>query len=288
MRVQTAIVSCCVVVTGLAGGAACISGSVLADDKAQAANSGKKVSEQGLFVQVFRLKHANLESIEEKIRSMLPADEAPPLLNQPAAPAVGGGIVGSGNGALGALGIGGGLPAFGMLGFNGGALGGGHQNLPGTQLGIGGGIAGIAGTPGGIAGIAGSPNAGALGALGVPAMPAAIGRAPSPAKWRLVSDDRTNALIFRGSPEDTQTVSEIVALADLGADDPLPKVQRVAAFQLKHAHAGMLVEKLNQLELDVRLGSLEPANIIVAIGSAAAKKDLAELIKALDVEVKPQ
>jgi hypothetical protein len=160
--------------------------------------------------------------------------------------------------------------------------------VPGTQLGIGGGISGIAGSPGGIAGFAGSPNAGALGALGVSGMPAGLGLTQPAAKWRMVTDERTHSLIFRGSPENAQTVSEIVALADLGAGDPLPKVQRVAAFQLKHAQAGPLVEKLNQLELDVRLGSLEPSNIVIAIGSAAAKKELAELIKALDVELKPQ
>jgi Bacterial type II/III secretion system short domain len=133
-------------------------------------------------------------------------------------------------------------------------------------------------------GFAGVGGAGALGVLGGP--PPGNVPAPSTATWRLAIDERTHSLIFRGAAEDLQTVGEIVALSELTPDKPLPALQRLRAFRLKHANAEELVEKLKQLEIDVRLASFEGSNSIVALGSESAKKEIAELIKALDIEVK--
>jgi hypothetical protein len=266
--------------------------AAFADDKTVNADSPKRPGQTAVVSKVFRIKQGNLEAVETQIRTFLQPEVQAAMQVLPNAPGGGNGIAGGGiggglNGALGALGLGGGIG--GMFGLQGGAFG----VQPGTQLGIhggiGGGIAGIQGTQigGGIAGIQGAHPGGALGAFGFSGMQTALGHPPiAPTnKWRLVADERTSSLIFRGSPEDAQTVGELVALANLEPGAPLPPLKRLSAFQLKHAQAGPLVEKLNQLELDARIGALEASNTIVVFGSESAKKEIAELIKALDVEV---
>lgn len=76
--------------------------------------------------------------------------------------------------------------------------------------------------------------------------------------------------------------------SQLPPDKPLPVLQRMKAFRLKHASAADLVEKLTQLEMDVRLSAFDASNIIVALGSESAKKEIADLVKALHIEVKGQ
>jgi hypothetical protein len=283
----------------------------LADEPTPKQSAGKtaKVGPAGLTSKVFTLKTGDLEVLEELIRSLLEPVEGADVGSSQGSTGgfgggglggLGGGITGIGGGGL--TGLGGGLG--GQLGIGGGGIGGGIAGMYGVG-GINGGVAGIAGgalgnQPGirggiagqlGIAGIGGGAlgiagvGGGALGLLGSSAggghMPAA-----STARWRLAIDERTRSLIFRGTPEDLQTVGEIVALAELPANKPLPSLHRVRAFRLEHANAVDLVEKLNQLEMEVRLASLDNSKIIVAIGSESAKKEIAELIKALDIEVK--
>jgi hypothetical protein len=148
---------------------------------------------------------------------------------------------------------------------------------PGGGLGALGAL-GIGGGPPG-----GAPGMGGLGfAGGAPGGPPAA----SAATWRFAIDDRTHSLIFRGTPEDLQTASEVVALAELRPDKPLPPLHRLSAFRLQHANAGDLVTKLNQLEIEVRLESFAGTNIMVALGSDSATREIADLVKALDIEVK--
>ena len=80
-------------------------------------------------------------------------------------------------------------------------------------------------------------------------------------------------------------MSDLVAVAQLGASDPLPAVHHIGVFRMKHVKAGPLVEKLDQLEMDVRMQAFEDSNIIVVVGPEAARSEAAELIKALDIKV---
>jgi hypothetical protein len=150
-------------------------------------------------------------------------------------------------GPPGGLGIGG-----GMLGFGGGALGG---------AGIGG------GRPGGLGG-----GQGALGGgVGGPT-------------WRLAADPRTKSLIIRGSEKEVDIAADLVAVLDLPADKPLPKVKNLRAYKLKHASAQDLNAVLNSL-LDARMVPVEKGNILIVAGSEDVMKDIDGVVEALDIEV---
>jgi hypothetical protein len=255
--------------------------TALMDDLAKPkASNQPKSSPNVLSSKVFTLKAADLTVVEEKIHGLLDSPEAMTSLGGVALAASmsgGEGLVrtdpnvnaGGGLGALGGLGgmfglMGGGLP------IGAGALG---QPNSGGALGIGGGISGAGGL--GALGFAGGP----AGGLYPPA------RALAATSWRMVADERTHSLIFRGTADDLQTVAEVVALAELRPDQPLPALQRLGAFRLKHANAADLVEKLAQLEISVRLCAFDDSNIIATLGSEAARKEIGDLIKALDIEV---
>jgi hypothetical protein len=260
--------------------------TALMDDLAKPkAGNQPKTSPSVLSSKVFTLKAADLMVVEEKIHGLLDSPEVMTTLGgvaQTASMPGGEGIVrtdanvnaggapGSGLGALGGLGgmfglMGGGVP------IGAGALG---QPNAGGALGIGGGISGVGGL--GALGFAGGPVVALAG------RPMQASAAPS---WRMVTDERTHSVIFRGTANDLQTVAEIVALAELKSDQPLPALQRLGAFRLQHANAADLVEKLAQLEISVRLCAFDDSNIIATLGSEAARKEIGDLIKALDIEV---
>lgn len=246
-----------------------------------------------LTSKVFTLKSGDLALAEEKVRSLLESPEvagAEGGLGFVSPGLAGGGLVALDTGGVsspgglegakapqgaGAFGLGG----VGMFGFAGAGGPGGIGGGTGLQRGIGG-----QPTPGGFAGPVGF---GALGG-GMMGGSAGMGHGQAPPTWRMVIDDRTRSLIFRGSPDDLQTVSEIVSLVELPSNKPLPALQRMKAFRLKHANAADLVEKLTQLEMDVRLSALDASNILIAVGSEPAKKEIADLVRALDIEVKVQ
>jgi hypothetical protein len=227
-------------------------GPAAADERQPRADVKTPAPQTGVTSKVFRIKTRNLGVVEERVRSLLPPEELATV--QPFRPVAGqagglaGGGIGGGGGAFGLGGIG------GMYGF---------VNQPGGP-----------GLPaGGALGFAGSSVAGNIGA-GQPTI-----------KWRMVCDDGTGSLIFRGSAQDIQFVTDLVAVAQLGADDALPAVHHIGVFRLKHVKAAPLVEKLNQLEMDVRMQAFEDSNIIVVAGPEAARAEAAELIKALDIKV---
>jgi hypothetical protein len=286
-------------------------------------NKENKFNPVVLTSKVFTLKVADPNDVGEKIRALLqPMTGADREGDRPGAGGFGGfgggGLAGFSGGGIGGIG--------GGIGIAGGGIGGGIGGQFGFGGGISGmhGIAGIAGAAGGIGGIAGSQlgigglAGGGLGALGAgisgqpgPGLglgggfgvgggqPHGLGvggggfgfagspmpAAPTPT-WRLAIDERTRSLIFRGTAEDLQTVGEIVALAELPADKPLPALQHVRAFRLKHADPAELIDKLNQLEIGVRLAAFEGSKIIIALGSESAKIEIADLVKALDIEAK--
>jgi hypothetical protein len=255
--------------------------TALMDEPAPMLTVGNQVRGNPILLssKVFTLKAADISVVEDKIRGLL---DPPESLSGHRGIVLGGLMPGSesipqsGPNINGGAALGGGLPTFGMFGLAGGGvpIGAGQPN-PGSAPGIGGGFGGTGGL--GALGFAGVPTGGMLG------RPV---QASAAATWRMVTDERTRSVIFRGNADELQTVTEIVSLAELKANQPLPALHRLGAFRLKYANAGDLVEKLSQLEINIRLCPLEGSNIIAALGSEAARQEVGDLIKALDIEVK--
>src|SRR5207244_8659125 len=157
----------------------------------------------------------------------------------------------------------------GMMGAAGGPRGGGAGMMPGGPG---------AGDKGGM-GPAGF--GGGMGALG--GGPGGAGGAPLNATWRMAVDSRTNALIIRGADKDLQMAADLVAVLDVPADQPMPNVKNVTAFKLKFAPASEAAAILQELELGAQIVPDERTNSIIIAGPEAGRKEIGELIGALDV-----
>jgi type II secretory pathway component GspD/PulD (secretin) len=218
-------------------------------------------------IKVFRLKNAATADVQEKLDALLavpgPGEAGAEGSGAPAP--MGGGVIGAPPGMIG------GLPP-GAGGF--------------------GGIAGIGGLPagiGGVAGIGGFGGIGGLGALGgVPGgFMGGLGGLPEPApRYKIAVDERTNAIVIRGTEHDIQVAAELVALMELPKAKAPPPLKYLRAFKLKHGDAAAIATLLNELEVDARVVALVDPNLVVVSGSEEATKDIAEAIKELDVEVK--
>lgn len=101
--------------------------------------------------------------------------------------------------------------------------------------------------------------------------------------WRATIDDRTKAVIVRGSEKHIKVAADLVAILDRPANAPMPELQAVKAFALKHADATGLVLVIEQLCFeDLRL-SAPDEKLLVVLGPDEATKAIAELVKELDV-----
>jgi len=150
----------------------------------------------------------------------------------------------------------------GMLGFGGGGM-----------LGLAGGGAGLGGAP------AGNGLGGGLGGLG-----GGLGGGMGGPTWRLAADPRTKSLIIRGSEKEVDIAADLVAVLDLPADKPIPKVKNLRAYKLKHASAQDLNALLSSL-MDARMVPVEKGNILIVAGSEDVMKDIDSVVEALDIEV---
>jgi len=168
------------------------------------------------------------------------------------------------------------------------------ENDPPQQP-MGGNPAGLPGLPGGgMLGVGGGgPGAlggGGLGALGVGGggLGGFGGMGP---QTQVTVDMRTRSLIVRASEKNLQLAADLVAVLDLPKDKPLPSVKSLKVFQLKHAEAEELVQVLQNLEPEARMIALGEAKLMIVAGPDAAMKEIADLVKHLDVpapEVKPE
>ncbi len=156
------------------------------------------------------------------------------------------------------------------------------------------GMVGLPGGPGGMVGGVGG-RGGMMGAMGpggmmpgggVPMGGGFAGFGSGPGSWRLAVDQRTRSLIVRGTERDLQTVADLVAVLDLPAGKPIPKVKNLRAYQLRHANAEELTQVLQLLELDVRIVPLPKANLLILAGAEEAMKEIGSVIEELDVEQK--
>jgi Bacterial type II/III secretion system short domain len=214
-------------------------------------------------IKVFRLKNSAPADVQEKLDALLTvpgAGEAGAEGSGPPAPIPGGVVIGTPPGMIGGL-----PPGAGGIG----------------------GIMGIGGLPAGVGGVAGIGGFGGIGGIGGFGALGGVGGIPEPApRYKIAVDERTNAVVLRGSERDLQVAAELIALMELPKEKTLPPLKHLKAFRLKHGDAAAIVTLLTELEVDARVVALVDPNVVVVSGSDEATKDIAEAIKELDVEVK--
>jgi hypothetical protein len=147
------------------------------------------------------------------------------------------------------------------------------------------GMLGFAGVP--PAGFGGVPGAGFGGIGGGIGFGGGVA-APTVPQWRATVDDRTKAVIVRGSEKHLKVAADLVAILDRPANAPLPQLQIVKAFALKHADSQELAQVIAALEFeDVKLSSPDE-KLLAVIGPDEVTKAIAEIVKELDVPTKNQ
>lgn len=107
-------------------------------------------------------------------------------------------------------------------------------------------------------------------------------------QWRVASDERIGAVIVRGSEKHLKVAADLVAILDRKPNTPIPQLQVVKAFALKHAEPEAIINVIRSLDLeDVRMSSLDDKTLLV-IGPDDVIKTVVELVKELDVPDRPE
>jgi hypothetical protein len=142
------------------------------------------------------------------------------------------------------------------------------------------------GLPGGFGGVP-APIGGALGFGGMPPVGGFCGFLGTGGNvtpvWRATAQARTRAVIVRGSDRHLNVAADLVAILDRPANAPLPKLQVVKAFALKHATAEELVEVINALSFDDAKLATPDEHVLALIAPDDVVRSVAELVKELDV-----
>jgi hypothetical protein len=102
-----------------------------------------------------------------------------------------------------------------------------------------------------------------------------------------VIDLRTKAVIVRGTAKDVELVADLLTVLDSPEDKPAPAVKTLRAFRPKR-DAAEVYTLLRRLAPDVpcRTVAVGRMKLIVARGGDEALKELAEVIRELDVPAK--
>ena len=101
--------------------------------------------------------------------------------------------------------------------------------------------------------------------------------------WRATAQARTRSVIVRGSDRHLSVAADLVAILDRPARAPLPKLQVIKAFALKHATAEELAQVISDLSFDdVKLATPDE-RLLALIAPDDVVKSVAELVKELDV-----
>ena len=90
-------------------------------------------------------------------------------------------------------------------------------------------------------------------------------------------------MIVRGSDRHLNVAADLVAIFDRPANAPLPKLQVIKAFTLKHATAEELVEVIDALSFDDVKMATPDEHVLALIAPDDVVKSVAELVKELDV-----
>ena len=104
-----------------------------------------------------------------------------------------------------------------------------------------------------------------------------------PSNARASTYPNTRSLVVRGTDKDLQIAADLVAFHNRDKGKPLPKLQVLRSFSLKHAEASDLDRIVRELGLPVRVVPYDEERALLAAGSDPAIQELAELIRELDV-----
>lgn len=205
-----------------------------------------------LKVKVFKLERGDPQAVINSLNALLEESDVevtPPM--PPGGPPGVGAPAGPGGPPMGGMGV---------------------PQPPGLQ----GGFGGVPAPVGGALGFGGMPPVGGFcGFLGT-------GGNVTPV-WRATAQARTRSVIVRGSDRHLNVAADLVALLDRPANAPLPKLQVVKAFALKHATAEELAEVINALSFDdVKLATPDE-HLLALVAPDDVVKSVAELVKELDV-----
>lgn len=110
-----------------------------------------------------------------------------------------------------------------------------------------------------------------------------IGGGGMPPSFAVAIDGRTKSLVVRGTEKHLAMAADLVAVLDHAPGKEPPEVKSLRAVVLKHAKPEELAGVLEALDLDVRVVALPAAKMLVFTGSETVMKDIADLIKDLDV-----
>ncbi len=111
---------------------------------------------------------------------------------------------------------------------------------------------------------------------------------PTTPTWRATGDDRTGSVVVRGSEHHLKVAADLVAILDRKANSPLPKLQVLNAFALKHAEAGAISNTIDALVFDQVRMSILGDNMLVVLAPDETTKAIADLVKELDVPARPE
>jgi hypothetical protein len=158
--------------------------------------------------------------------------------------------------------------------------------VPGGPGGIPQGGLGIAGGPPG--GFGGMPSGGMVGFGGVPpggAIGCFLGNGGGTVTpvWRATTVARTRSVIVRGSDRHLAVAADLVAILDRPAAAPLPKLQVVKAFALRHATAEELEGVIDALSFDGVKLATPGERLLLLVAPDDVGQSVAELVKELDV-----
>lgn len=101
-------------------------------------------------------------------------------------------------------------------------------------------------------------------------------------------DARTRSVIVRASPKNLQLTADLISVLDLAKGKAMPEVKTLKALPLKHADAGEIMNALQNAGVEARMVALGEAKMLVVAGSDEAMKEVADLVKDLDVPTPPE
>jgi hypothetical protein len=109
-----------------------------------------------------------------------------------------------------------------------------------------------------------------------------------PSAFSIAHDPRTKSIVVRGTEKHLQMAADLVTVVDGPQGKEPPEVKSLRAVALKHAKPEELAAVIESLELEAKLVPLTAAKMVVFTGSDQVMKDIAELIKELDVAADPE
>jgi hypothetical protein len=101
---------------------------------------------------------------------------------------------------------------------------------------------------------------------------------------RLFADSRARTLLVRGSKDNLQVVTDLVAVLDVPKDKAPPKVKGLRIFALRFVEPETITSAVEQLDIAARLGIVPDTKTLIARGTDAELQEVGQVIEALDVQ----